>query len=99
MILYGATYGDGRFIAVGDYGAILTSGPAVRAGIPSLHPNNNVEFTLSGPRGQNCLVQTSSNLTVWTTVAGILLTNGYATFVDSAITTNSTLQFYRTMSQ
>ena len=62
----------------------------------SLQTNGTFRMTLTGVSASTCVIQVSSNLTTWTTLETISITQPVTTFVDSAAT-NSTQRFYRAL--
>lgn len=55
---------------------------------------NTFELTLCGPSTTNVTVQASTNLTTWTHLGSVMLTNGQATFTAPSLT-NSQQRFFR----
>ena len=92
--LAGVAHGNGRFITVGDYGTILESGPIVALGLPATFSDGSTQFTLSGPSGQSCLIQASTDLANWMPVTNLVLTNGTSQFHDGPATSLNQ-RFYR----
>ena len=60
--------------------------------------NGAFQFTLTGTAGVTNIIQASTNLTTWTSLAAILNTNGVLYFFDQSAT-NAKLKFYRAMIQ
>ncbi|MHB8521725.1 MAG: WD40/YVTN/BNR-like repeat-containing protein [Limisphaerales bacterium] len=100
--LFGAAYGNGTFVAVGEHGTILQSGDLgpvtalsqlqVRAGGIALH------FT--GQAGQVFRVQATTDLTLshWVDLATITNSAGTVSLIDPA-GANLTHRFYRVVQQ
>jgi hypothetical protein len=83
---------NASLIAVGLYGAIWQCGPFLNLSI-GLQPQGAV-LELTSPAGIPCSVQESSDLTHWTTVFSIPVTQQTQTLVDTNALT-SPLMFYR----
>ena len=92
--LYAAVYGDGRFVVTGASGALRRSGPIVRLGPLTMLLDGIAQCELTGPAGQNCAIEASTNLTDWTPLADLMLTNGRARFVEP-LTNPPSPRFYR----
>lgn len=65
-----------------------------RITVGSLQTNGSLPMTLTGVPATTCAIQVSSNLTAWTTLSTIPITQPVTPFVDSAAT-NGTQRFYR----
>ena len=100
--LWGATYGDGTFVVVGDQGTILQSG---RASELSLAVGNGLgaagfELLVLGTPGGRYTLQASTNLNTSGWLDLISFTNSQATFsFTDATATNFSQRFYRAVTQ
>lgn len=96
--LYGVGYGSNSFVAVGETGAILQSGvlPPVRPvlGPVMLLPTGAAQVTLSGEVGQTYSIEASPDLTTWSQIGDITLTNETGQFGDPAAVAQPR-RFYR----
>ena len=79
--LTAVAYGKGHFVAVGSSGVILESGPVMHLGLPKVLSPGAVQFTLTGPVGQLCQVQTSTDFAKWVALTEIMLAEPSTTFV------------------
>ena len=79
--LTAVSYGNSHFVAVGSSGVILESGPVMHLGLPKVLSPAAVQFTLTGPVGQLCQLQTSTNFANWVALRDILLAEPSTTFV------------------
>ena len=64
-------YGNGRFVAVGHHGTILTSGPIINLTLTSTAGTGPLRLSLEGPTGLGYTIQTSTDLITWQTVTNI----------------------------
>lgn len=94
--LNGVAYGNGHFVAVGDQGTIVVSQPIVRLTPKAVSTDGDMHFNLTGPSGQNCVIQVSLTLTNWMNLTSVVLTNETGEFSDSS-PTPSGQHFYRTI--
>jgi hypothetical protein len=100
--LWGATYGDGTFVVVGDQGRILQSG---RASTLSLAVGSGLgaagfELLVLGTPGGRYTLQASTNLHSSAWIDLINFTNSQATFSFTDPTaTNFPQRFYRAVTQ
>jgi hypothetical protein len=79
--LLGAAYGNGRFIAVGNNGTILQSGPAFTLqGRQS--PSGGFALSLDGETGRFFRVQASPDLSAWTDLLGFTNAQNPTAVVD-----------------
>jgi hypothetical protein len=101
-LLWAVAYGNKTFVAVGDSGKILQSGVVASMqpvlGPVRLLPDGEVRVTLMGLAGQTYSVQASTNLSQWTDLTKVVLTNSFSQFFDH-FATNFPQRFYRAAQQ
>jgi hypothetical protein len=94
-VLRGIAYGNGSFVAVGDQGIILQSGPVFH-----LKPNPGVgplHWVLKGEAGRSYTFQCTENLVNWNSITNFVSAGETTLLIDSTAT-NSDLRFYRVVS-
>jgi hypothetical protein len=69
--LHGIDFGNGRFTIVGDWGAILQSGPIINLMINQQPATGLLSLSLQGPIGLNYTIQATSDLSTWLDVTRI----------------------------
>ena len=90
-------YGNGRFVAIGDFNTILSTQSTIRLEpIPAL-ANGPLQFKISGPPGQSCRIQASMDFATWVTLTNCLVTDGGGQFIDFSAT-NFSHRFYQAVS-
>ena len=92
------TYGNGRFVVVGQGGTILKSQSVVRLGPLTFLQNGPAQFAVTGASGWTYPIEASSNLTAWVTLTNVALTNDTGQFTDWS-TTSFSQRFYRAVAQ
>ena len=93
--LFGVAYGSGTFVAVGSYGAVLQSGQVgPRLVANEVSPAGVFQFKLLGEAGENCQMETSTDLKNWVPLTAVVLTNATTKFVDP-VAGNGSGRFYR----
>lgn len=95
--LWGLVYDSGRFVGVGDGGAILTCDVAPRMGPISRSPLGVAAGSVSGVSGLLYTVQASTNLMDWVMVTNVFAPNGTAALIDPAAMGHGH-RFYRAVS-
>jgi len=88
-------YGNARFVAIGDFNTILATQPIIRLE-PAL-ANGSPQFKISGPPGQSCRIQASTDFANWVTLTNCLVTDGGGQFIDLSAT-NFSHRFYQAVS-
>lgn len=90
------------------YRASLLPSPDIVFNVPEAG-TNGLMLLLSGPRGRDCVVQTSSNLTSWTTLGTNTFSFAFSTFSPTVtfsfgslyyrdkLATNQAVRFYRSL--
>jgi len=79
----GVAYGNGTFVTSGTSGSILQSGPFnLRMGPIQLVSVGLVQGTVTGPIGQNYIVEVSTNMINWTALTNLITTNANTQFLD-----------------
>jgi len=96
--LAAVTYGNGHFVAVGSSGVILESGPVMHLDVPKVLSPGAVQFTVTGPVGQLCQIQVSTDLANWVALTELLLAEPNTTFVIISSEKQSRL-FYQIVSR
>src|SRR5438093_3388602 len=96
--LTAVAYGKGHFVAVGSSGVILESGPVMHLDVPKVLSPGAVQFTLTGPVGQLCQIQVSTDLANWVALTELLLVEPNTTFVIISSEKQSRL-FYQIVSR
>jgi len=96
--LNAVAYGNGHFVVVGLGGAIAESQSVLRLWPDRLPSSGGLQYELSGPSGENCLIHVSTDFTTWAPLANIVLTNGTAHFVDPS-EKDFNQRFYRAVAQ
>ena len=92
------TYGNGRFVVVGQAGTILKSQSIVRLSPLTLLQNGPAQFAVTGASGWTYPIEASTNLTAWVTLTNVALTNDTGQFTDWS-TTSFSQRFYRAVAQ
>lgn len=95
--LNGIVFVNHRFIAVGPGGVIWESATAPDWGPVLMLANGSLQATVTGLAGTNCVVEVSTNLTDWTPLTKLTVTNGTAQF-NEPVATNFSHRFYRAVS-
>jgi hypothetical protein len=86
--LYGITYGNGTFVAVGAGGTILQSGlapdsrPIFVRGDTQRLSDGSFKMTIAGPAGSPLLIEASVDLINWVTLTTLANENGTVRFLD-----------------
>jgi hypothetical protein len=91
-------YGNGRFVAVGHHGTILSSGPIINL---TLTPNPNtglLSLALEGPNGIGYTIQSSTDLISWQTMTNFTSVQPSTIIFDAPPAASDHL-FYRALSQ
>lgn len=90
--LFDVTYGNGVFEAAGDF--ILESQPTVRFRSLIQLPDKSMLIKMEEPSNSTNLIQVSTDLSHWTDVTNLVLSNSIGQFEDPLIG-NSNQRFYR----
>jgi hypothetical protein len=88
---------DGSISSGSDCGwldQVVYSVPSFTLNSPILSTNGAFQFTLTGTNGQQLVLQSSTNLTQWTSLSTNSITGGGINFTDTAAS-NFMYQFYR----
>lgn len=96
-LLNGIAFGNGYFIAVGEFGTILQSGPIINLTVTPHASSALLGLSLEAATGLNYTIQTSTNLTSWIDVMTINLQSNKV-IVDGLPATSDRL-FYRAFSR
>jgi len=96
--LSSVAFGNGHFVAVGEAGTILESGTIITLSLTPNASSGLLNFSLSGPVGVGCTIQSSTDLVSWRNVTNIVTTQPTSIIFD-ALSTSPAQVFYRAYSQ